>query len=390
MTLAELLRHGGYAKESQELLAPFRDAEAGLEPVIRARALLSLGMNLMFDGQSAEGGLVIERALSAMEDSLDWSGLADGLTTRGVYLIASRRLQEGLGVLRQALAIAEAHDLPALALRAHYNIAGLHLDDQRLSETLSQVTSGLALAQERGDRSWDLALRSQAIPPLTILGRWEEVLRDGLPLLESSDLFAAASSALFVAWVASARGDDDLVDRCAAAARRCSESQNLEVRGSATIAMGAHALIRGDAATASELAARGSENIYAGEMQAEALRIRTEAAMALGDVAAMEELAAHVEQLPPARKLPLPRACRARLRAELGHLSGDAERARQLEHEAEDTLRALQVRPLLATALLDRVRRHGDELALAEARQILEDLQATRWLEQLSELAPAR
>jgi tetratricopeptide (TPR) repeat protein len=383
VTLGELLRVGGYAKESQELLAPFRNSSEGLEPVVHARALLGLSLNLMFDGHCDEAGSMIEESLAHLEDAMEWAGLADGLITRGVFLVRNRRPQEALGVLRQGLAIAEAHDLPGRVVRARYNIAGLHLSDQRLPETLAEITTGLAVAQERGDRSWDLAVRSQAVPPLQILGRWDEVMRNATEFLESDDLFTAGVSALFFSTIAAARGDNALLDRCAQSARRCIESQNVDVRASATIALANLALIDGDAAEAEQLAGEGFDAALSGELWAEAFRVRVEATLVMANEAAMDELATWVDELPPARKLPLFRAGGARLRAELAHLSGSGQMARGHEREAEDMLRELEARPLLAAALLDRVRRRGDELALAEARQILEDLGATRWLEQL-------
>jgi class 3 adenylate cyclase/tetratricopeptide (TPR) repeat protein len=388
VTLAEVLRLTGKASESQELLEPFRNADTGVEPVIHARALLGLGLNLMFDGKPEEAGALIERGLAGLEDALDWAGLADGLTTRGVYLINGRRSQEGLGILRQALVIAEANDLPGNVLRARYNIAGLHLSDQRLTEALAEVRAGLAVAQERGDRSWDLALRSQAIPPLTLLGRWDEALRDATQMLDSDDLFSAATATLFLAYIAHARGDDELFERCPVTARRCSESPNIDVRGGALVAFASHALLTGDPASAEDLARQGAELAFSGEIWAEAFRIRSEAALASANQASMDALSTWVEELPPARKLPLFSAQRARLRAELAHVGGNPGPAREFEREAEDILRGLEARPLLGAALLDRVRRHRDELALAEARQIMEDLGATRWLEQLPDDSP--
>ncbi len=383
VTLAELLRLAGHSGQSQELLSPFRDDSSGLEPADHARALFSLGMNLMFDGKPDEAGPLIEKALAAVEAAQQWPELADGLTTRGAYLVNTRRPQEGLGVLRQALSIAEEHDLPGLSLRARYNIAGLYVADHRLTDTLAEISAGLALAQERGDRSWDTALKSQALAPNLWLGRWSEVMSLGMPLLEAADLFDLATASVCLGWIASARGDEALLERCLAAAHRILDTQNVDVRGSAMLTLSVHALATGDAAAAADLASRASDVVIAGEMQAEAFRLRAEAALSVADLPAMDQLASWVEQLPPARQLPLFLAGRARLRAELAQAAGDPDAARGLEREAEDVFRRLDTRPLLVGALLDRVRRRGDELALAEARQILEDLEATRWLEQL-------
>ncbi|HET9718643.1 MAG TPA: adenylate/guanylate cyclase domain-containing protein [Solirubrobacteraceae bacterium] len=390
VTLGDLLRVAGHAGEAEALLAPFRESAHGLEPVVHARALLSLSLNLMFGGKVEEAGSMIEKSLARLEDAMDWPGLADGLITRGVFLIQTRRPQEGLGVLRQALAIGETHDLPGRVVRARFNIAGLHLSDQRLLDTLAEIRAGLAVTQEQGDRSWDLALRAQAVPPLAMLGRWDEALREADEFLESDDLFVAGLSALFFSSIAAARGNDALLERCGEAARRCLETQNVDVRSSAVVAFANLALIENEPTKAAGLAREGFENALSGEIWAEAIRIRVEAALATADKAHMEELAIWLESLPPARKLPLFRAGAARLRGELGALNGGEESARRFEREAEDTLREMDARPLLAVALLDRVRRHGDEQALAEARQILEDLGATRWLDALpSRAVPA-
>jgi class 3 adenylate cyclase/tetratricopeptide (TPR) repeat protein len=383
VTLAELLRIAGHARESQELLEPFSEGPAALEPAVRARALFGLGMNLMFRGDVDEAGVIIERALAVAEDAQQWPELTSGLITRGVYLIQTRRPQEGLGVLRQALRLAEERDLPGLALRAHYNLAGLHLSDHRLMDALAEVTAGLAVAQERGDRSWDLALRSQALTPNTMLGRWDEVMRSGPTLLEGGDLVDVVVTAICLSTVASAQGDELLLERCARAAQELTDAENVDVRGSAHLALSLQALAAGDVATASELAAQAASYALSGEVQADAYRVQVEVALITGDRPSVEALAMWAEELPPARKLPLFRAGRARLRAELAHARGDDEAARELESEAEDIYRRLETRPLLAATLLDRVRRRGDQPALAEARQILEDLQATHWLEQL-------
>jgi predicted ATPase/class 3 adenylate cyclase len=385
--LAELLRLSGHSDESQELLRPFRDSSAGLEPADHARALFSLGMNLLFKGKPHEAGPVIEKALAAVEDAQQWPELADGLTTRGAYLVNTRRPQEGLGVLRQALAIAEEHDLPGLSLRARYNLAGLYVANHRLTETLDEINAGLAVAQERGDRSWDMALKSQSLAPNLWLGRWDEVVNLATPLLESGDLLDLASASICLSRVALARGDDLLLERCAEVAKRFAGTQNVDVRSAALVAMGIHALSREDLAQAVELAAEAMGIVIAGEVELEAYRLRTEAALSGGDQAAMEALAGWVEGLPPARKLPLFRALRARLRAELAHSRGEGDAARELEREAEEIFRRAETRPLLAAALLDRVRRRGDELAQTEALRILEDLRATRWLEQFQEPA---
>jgi hypothetical protein len=117
----------------------------------------------------------------------------------------------------------------------------------------------------------------------------------------------------------------------------------------------------------------------------EAYALSIEAANLLGDTSPMAELYAFVADLPPARATPLLRAGRARLQAELAHRAGDENSSHLFEEEAIALLRSVGARPLLAQALLERARRHGDSEALTEARAIYEELGATRWLERIGE-----
>jgi hypothetical protein len=117
----------------------------------------------------------------------------------------------------------------------------------------------------------------------------------------------------------------------------------------------------------------------------DAYAMSIEAAFALGEPAAIDELEALVAALPPARATPLLRAGRARLAAEQAHRRGDPQATERFEDEAIALLRAVDARPLLASALLDRARRHVDADALGEARSIYERLGATRWLESIDQ-----
>ena len=105
-----------------------------------------------------------------------------------------------------------------------------------------------------------------------------------------------------------------------------------------------------------------------------------EAALDLGDEAAMADLAAWVEALPPVRAEAILRAGRARLRAELAHRSGQGAEAERLEREAVDLLREAGARPMLVSAFLDQARRRADPEALAQAREIALELGASHWL----------
>ncbi len=50
------------------------------------------------------------------------------MINRAIYLLFSLRRQEAVGVMRQALSLAEAHGLSTVALRARYNLAAVSLE----------------------------------------------------------------------------------------------------------------------------------------------------------------------------------------------------------------------------------------------------------------------
>ena len=362
------------------LVEPFRDEPAvGSGATLRAEALTELAVIFTFLGQHQEAAPLLEEAMTTLEHHEAWPALAQGLLARGVSLIYDHRRQEAIAVTRQALALAEEHDLPSAALRAHYNLAGALLESDRFEDALREVEVGLTLARERGDRVWEAMLRAQSIPPLTILGRWDLALRPGDALLAGDD-GSAVFAAQFLALIAAARGDGDLLARCAALGERQRDSTHIEMRSTA-VAILARSVLDNAPGRALELARSVLDApAVAAETIGDLFAVSAEAALDLGDEAAMADLAAWVEALPPVRAEAILRAGRARLRAELAHRSGQRAEAERLEREAVELLREAGARPMLVSAFLDQARRRGDPEALVQAREIALELGARHWL----------
>ena len=381
--LARVLHFYGHTIEAIELLEPFRTADSSsVDPVVRASGLIRLAGSMASAGMDGSGPL-LEEGLTILEDEQSGPALADGLLSRGVYLVNHGRPQEAIGVLRQALVLAEAHDVPSAAIRARFNLAGVLIGEHRFAAALDEVAAGLDLVRDRGDRSWDTALRGQSIPPLVALGRWDEARHEGHGLLTADDTLSAVAASVFLMAIAEARGDEELLAQTRPLCEEHRDHPDVDIRGAALVGLAALALHDGKVTTAVELARRAAETANAPETATEAFRIRVDAALASRDAGGIKELAAWAEALPRGRRPPLIQAGRNRLRAELAHLDGDADAARGLERETEALLRREGTRPALAVALADRVRRRGDADARAEARAIFTDLGATRWLEQL-------
>jgi hypothetical protein len=198
----------------------------------------------------------------------------------------------------------------------------------------------------------------------------------------------AIAAACFLAPIAAARGDDEALERCRCLAAQQRDATYLDLRASALAILARDAIERGDSTDALRLVRAVLDfQLTGSETICEAHALGIEAAIALDDETALAELERFVAGLPPARAVPLLRAGRARLLAELAHRHGDRAAATRFEDEAVQLLSSLGARPLLAKALLERARRRVDQEASDEARAIYQELGATRWLERLDAIA---
>jgi class 3 adenylate cyclase/tetratricopeptide (TPR) repeat protein len=386
VTLGFILRNLGRVAEARALLEPFRDVQEGTDQVVRAEGLAELAGTFMAEGEVDEAGPLLEEALLTLELQEAWPALANVLITRTVYLIFRRRAQEAMAVLRHALGLAEQYDRPTTALRARYNLAAMAIEADRFSEAVEEVERGLAVARERGDRSHERRLLGQAITPLYVLGRWDEVVFTGSVLLAGASDADAVFAASAVASVAAARGDDAMLERCRKVAEDLRESSYGDLRISAETVLAKDALERGAAGEAFDLIRHAfEEQGVAGEAIEEAYELCVEAAISLDHQEAIFELVEWVARLPPARATPLLRAGRARLEAHLAYRRGEREDAERLGTQAIDLLRSVGARAHLAWALLECTRRYPDVEMVAEARHIYEELGATRWLERIEQ-----
>jgi class 3 adenylate cyclase/tetratricopeptide (TPR) repeat protein len=382
LSLAYVLRSRGRLDEARTLLDGFRTpASAPADRIVRAEALAQLGAELTRAGNPEDAAALFDEAMPVLELEQAWPAVATAFVNRAAYLSYSDRLEECTAVLRQALVLAEAHDLPTVALRAHFTLAGVEMNWDRLTEAVGECQLGLALAKERGDRAMEREFLSQASAPLAFLGRWDEASAHARTLFDGGEDLNALAAGAFVATIAAARADAAMLERCRSLARASMDATYVDARLCAELIRARDAIERGaiDEALAQArdiLALHGTGR----EFTEAAYELAVEAAIALEDCGAMAALDSYVSALPPARATPLLRAGRARVAAEQAHGSGDATAAQRLEDEAILTLRAVGARPLLARALLDRCRRRDDREALDEAVGICRELGASRWL----------
>ena len=387
IALAGLLLYTGRVDEGSSLLDRFRSQDGlDVDPITRAQALAELANTQIHSGMMDDGGALVEEALLVLEEEQAWGPLTSGLITRGVYLVLSHRYEEGDGVLRHALRLAEEHDLSQAALRARFNLVAISIEGARLSEAVERLSAGLQLARERGDRHWERALIAQQIYSLVTLGRWEEATAAGSPLLDGAIDVDSLSTAAYMVVLATARGDEPLLARCVETAQEPHDSPSVDLRTCARLVSARVALDRGDhvkvQSVVNELLTYAP---LAAEFVEEACELSVQAAIAAGDEAAMADRQAYLVAVRPARNSPLLRAAAARLRAELAHRRGDEGPAARAAVEAELLVRQVGARPRLAQALVERARRTGDSDALAEARAIYSQLGATQWLARVNQ-----
>jgi tetratricopeptide (TPR) repeat protein len=384
--LAGILRFGGRLDEARSLLERFRAAdESETDPIVRAEALGELASVQVAAGDLDDGAALIEEALAVLEEEQAWASLTPALISRGVYLVLSHRYQEGQGVLRHALTMAERHDLPQVALRARFNLAAISIEAGLLAEALDELEAGLRLARERGDRYFERVLLSQTVAPLVTLGRWDQASALSDVLAGEINLDSIGTAAYLVT-VSAARGDDEMFARCAALAELGRDSEAVDVRGGAALILARAAFERSDLGEVQ----RVIDDLLTwpalpAEYIDEAYTISVSAAIASGDTDAINRRAASLAAVRPAQRHRLVRATRARLEAEAAHQAGDRDRARRAEAQAEALLREVGARPRLAQALLERARRREEPEALREARAIYSSLEATRWLERVDQ-----
>ncbi len=381
VTLSNVLVVGGRLDEAQARLEPFRsEDEHGVDQTVRAEALAELGRVLMLRGAVEEAGPLLEEALRTLELDQSWPALTTALINRAIFLIYSHRREEAVGVLRHALSLAEEHALPSIALRARFNLAAASLERDQFADAIEQVNQGLVLARERGDRALERQLLGQMVAPMAALGRWSDALAAGAPLLDGEDLDSLAASA-FLAPIAAARGDEEMLERCRSLAVKLGQSTYVDQRVSAALVLARDAIERGAHNDALQLTEGVlHERSMGGELAEEAYALRSEAAIALADDDAIANLVTFVEALPSARATPLLRAGHERLAAVQAHRRGDAPGAEAHAVNAIALLRAAGARPLLARVLIEHGHRQHDDAALAEARTIYHELGANRWL----------
>lgn len=384
--------------------------EQGLKTMDRAFAVLSeeepdadlaalaaqIGRFMYFAGQSDLALERLDRALEIAEILSLPETIAQALNTKGVVLFTRGRKIEGLALIRKALDVALEHEKPSAALRAYYNLADMAVQMDRAREGADLAREGLALARRVGNRYWEWSFLGLAYP-LFALGDWDEVVtgEEGLPEEDWAQVRLAFASLLTaIVPVRVHRGQLAEAKRSTRLFAELEQSADIQEQAQVHLAEAVLLLAEGRTAEALRSAEAAFETRHAlgtaYEAVKEAFVVALEAALALGDVSRGEELLAIVDTLPPGGSPLFLQAHSARFHARLAARGADHEEADRLFRRAVALFRELAFPFYFAVTLLEqgewlvaRGRRGKAEPLLAEAREILERLEAKPWLDRV-------
>jgi predicted ATPase len=393
--LGELLFTSGRIEEAvsrlESALAAY-EAE-GDEPAI-ATVSAQLARLVFFEGRGDEAMPHVERALELSERLRLSEVVVEALINKS--LILQRRPNEALGLMRQALVLAEESGADRGAIRACMNLGYLLSFANRWEEGQAVTERGVALARRRGDRVWERALMTNLISGLLSKGWWDEAEAAAAELPDDGATPTDpvhASSILDMATIALARGDLERAVELAAPFTSWRDNARVQARGVGVWARAIVALAEGrfHDALAECASALGDEQLIQASEAVEVLfEVGCEAAWVSRDADGLRQM---LDLLERARHEPHPSlvARRELQRARLAVL--EAEPAPRFA-EAVDAMRGIAEPYWVATALLEQAEwlvgvGRSEEAAplLAEAREILGPLRAAPRIERLDALA---
>jgi class 3 adenylate cyclase/tetratricopeptide (TPR) repeat protein len=358
------------------------------EPPDADIALLAaeLGRLFFFGGEYVRAAERIEFALEAAESLALPEVLSQALNTKGMILSARGRPEEGLALLRHALALALEHDIGTAAVRAYVNLSfrlheRLHWDEAR-----TVIEAGLELARTRGYRGTGWTLTQNLADLLHQVGEWDECLRLVEELPEAQRL-GAMSAAM---RVLGNRGRLEEARAMLAPYAGAAESGDVQARSNylfaETILLRVEGDIHGAYARATETLALLDDVGLGGAALADAVIETAEAALALGDLDEAERLL-DPERLAPTRVSSLLLAYSARVNALLAVRRGETEAAESGFRRAAALHRELRTPFWLAVTLTQHAELIGGPQAARfrdEAREIFERIGATPWLDRVA------
>jgi len=363
----------------------------GSERAVVAAQLAKLYMFRMEVEQAID---VSDEALAMAELEQLWETIADALITRGTVRSWQGRVEEGNVLLVGGLALAQRHDLPLIAIRAHNNLGAVAWGRDRTRESLSHCEQALELTRARGDRVWERQLLGSKVNSLAALGRWDEAItlarNLGIDRMDEQSIFYLSDALVGIARIQAARADREALENTMKLVDLGLESTDTQVRNSCATAKATAVQALGRPAEALELARSviggrdlGARRYAYAEACLAAWRLEAEAELG--------ELIRSVDDLPASEAIPSLRGQADRFAGLLAARRADGSTMTTRLRRAAETFRQLgypfelaQVLLEHGETLLDGDDGHAAERLLSEAGATFGELRADPWLKRVA------
>ena len=341
--LAAVVLRLGRAEDSVALL---RTALASLDPGMAPPAVIAgleerLGRNLWYTGRPQEVIEPIDHALTLAQYWELPETLVLALQMKGYLYFGEGRVAEAFLYVEASLETARRNGLVRVEMGTENLITDLYMCFDRPGAE-EHCLAGLALARRRGARGVEMTLTNNLLYVLTVAGRFDEADRRAHELLESSAGDAGLDvQALHVRLcvVAALRGDTKQARVHFALCRGFADTDDVQNRAADSSLVAAVALAEGDHRLALEAATRALDmgindlQLPSHESVRAAFPDGVDAALALGDLDAVDRLVALFADRPPGAVPPFLRMHVRRARALVAAARGD-------NATVEDDLRA--------------------------------------------------
>jgi class 3 adenylate cyclase/tetratricopeptide (TPR) repeat protein len=385
--LANVLIDENRLEEAGELIDRARSALTGEEMLAELAARRARVAFLT--GDNARALQEAEVALSIADPRGLRPLFAEAAITRANALLYDGRLIEALSLQSLGLQVALDADVTDQALRGFFNLAEFHLVLGHPEESGALVDRGLAMARERGNRSWERDLFAQRIGVHAFCGEWDEALALSAETRTASETGIVRLAAVFAPLILAARGDASGLETWLAQPVKPSEWHELAVIESIARAVALRATGEVDEATRLIVEVAPEESVLGGLTHVYYIGEVLDALISAEQLTLVEELLANSAH----DELPVTRAQLQRARGKLSARSGELAEAETSLAQAATTLRDAGNPFELARTLLDdagvllELGRTGEANAvLQKASSLFAKLGATPWLERTKRL----
>ena len=314
---------------------------------------------------------------------------AEAAITKANALQYNGRLLEASSLQSLGLQVALDADVTDQALRGYFNLSEFHLVAGHPEESGALLDRGLALARERGNRSWERDLLAQRIGVHSFCGEWDQALALGEEMRTDGETGIVRLAAVFAPLILAARGNTNGLETWLAQPVEPSQWHELAVIENIARAVALRATGEVDEATQLIAAVAPAESILGGLTHVYYIGEVLDVLISADQLTLVEELlakAAHDE-------LPVTRAQLQRARGVLLARHGEFAEAETKLAQAATTLRNAGNPFELARTLLDDGRvlielgRTGEATAvLQKAGSLFAKLAATPWLDRTRRL----